>query len=128
MVRRNVAVGVLTIILAWPAPPAAAEIHVTNGGADYRLTVFGNGANGNVAPAAGHRRRLRLSSLSRRRSSPTCSTTSSTSPTSSSNSITVYPLSASGDQPPLRTPASAPRRCSTGPRASSSTSSTTSWW
>ena len=30
--------------------PAAAEIHVTNGGDDYRLTVFANGANGNVAP------------------------------------------------------------------------------
>ena len=98
---RTVAIGVLTSILASPAPPVAAEIHVTNSGADYRLTVFGNGANGNVAPT----RVLEGDSVLFDQPSQVFADVLHGElyvANQFDNSITVYPLSASGDQPPLR--------------------------
>ncbi len=101
MAWRTPVVGGLITILASTQSPAAAEVLVTNTGADYRLTVFGNGANGNAAPV----RVLEGDAVLLVQPSNVFADVLHNEiyvANQFSNSIAVYPLSASGDQPPLR--------------------------
>jgi hypothetical protein len=98
---RAVAIGFLISILVRPAPPATAEIQVTNGGAAYRLTVFGNGANGNIAPTRVVEGGATLFTLPSQIFADVLHNELYV-VNHFDNSITVFPLNANGDQPPLR--------------------------